>query len=107
MFDKIQDQPPSKTPQPNQPDMFVWLGDVAYVDSDEMLFRTMPLEYVQKRYDDTLGAKGYDKLKRVVGIWDDHDYGQNDAGKEMVDRDRNREIFLDFIKEPSDSDRRL
>ena len=59
----------------------------------------MDEEYVRKVYADSLKAKGYDKLKRVVGTWDDHDYGQNNAGKEMPDRDRNREIFLDFIGE--------
>lgn len=65
----------SKTLQPASPDLFVWLGDVAYIDSTEFLFRLMPLDYVNKRFADTLSAKGYNKLKRVVGIWDDHDYG--------------------------------
>lgn len=46
-------------------------------------------------------------MKRVIGVWDDHDYGSNDAGSEMTDKHRNRGLFLDFIGEPSDSERRL
>jgi alkaline phosphatase D len=43
----------------------------------------------------------------VIGVWDDHDYGLNDAGTEMPFKQRNRELWLDFINEPADSDRRL
>lgn len=67
----------------------------------------MPESFYLERINLTLNAKGYDKLKNVVGIWDDHDYGLNNAGKEFPDRDRNREHFLNFLGEPSDSDRRL
>jgi alkaline phosphatase D len=55
----------------------------------------------------TKTAPGYAYLKRVVGVWDDHDYGSNDAGRELVERDRNRKLFLDFLDEPVDTDRRL
>ena len=55
----------------------------------------------------TKQAEGYSDLKRIVGVWDDHDYGSNDAGRELLERERNREIFLDFLDEPVDSDRRL
>lgn len=37
---------------------------------------------------------------RVVGIWDDHDYGKNDAGQEFIAKQRNRKLYLDFIDEP-------
>jgi alkaline phosphatase D len=40
-------------------------------------------------------------------MWDDHDYGQNDAGKEMPLKKQNREIWLDWIGEPRNTERRL
>ena len=48
-----------------------------------------------------------DKKIPVIGIWDDHDYGVNDGSKTFVRKDLVRDIFLDFLGEPQDSDRRL
>ena len=31
-------------------DVFIWLGDVAYVDSADMKFNGMPAEYVKERF---------------------------------------------------------
>lgn len=47
------------------------------------------------------------KNTQVIGIWDDHDYGCNDADKTFSKKDIMRDIFLDFINERKDSDRRL
>ena len=44
---------------------------------------------------------------KIIGVWDDHDMGKNDGGSEFAFKDRNRDIFLDFIGEPKDSERRL
>ena len=44
---------------------------------------------------------------KIIGIWDDHDYGKNDAGKEFELKHETRELFLDYIEEPMDSIRRL
>ena len=79
--------------------LFIWLGDVAYLDEMTSLFaipftfKTMPLETVLHRLQRTKDAPGYKELEasgRIVGVWDDHDYGQNDAGKEMPLRKQNR-----------------
>lgn len=37
---------------------------------------------------------------KVIGVWDDHDYGINDGGKDFFLKNITRDIFLDFIKEP-------
>ena len=54
---------------------------------------------------------GYQRLLKqtgaVIGIWDDHDFGTNDGDKHFEHKDQNRELFLDFIDEPIDSERRL
>jgi alkaline phosphatase D len=36
----------------------------------------------------------------VIGIWDDHDYGVNNGGRESQIKNIAREIYLDFIEEP-------
>ena len=47
------------------------------------------------------------KTTPVIGVWDDHDYGCNNGDKTFPKKHAVREIFLDFIGEPADSDRRV
>lgn len=42
---------------------------------------------------------------QVIGTWDDHDYGLNDAGKEFSGKDATQRLLLDFLDEPEDSAR--
>ena len=52
------------------------------------------------------GAAGYPDLMkqtRIIGVWDDHDFGINDGGREFKLKDQNRDLWLDFIDEPKDS----
>lgn len=83
-------------------DLFVYLGDNIYGDTTDMTV-------LRSKYE-TLGAKPeFRKLRRevpVLAIWDDHDYGANDAGAEYPRKAESREIFLDFWRVPADSPRR-
>ncbi len=83
------------------PDLFVYLGDNIYGD-------TFDMAVLQSKYD-KLGAKPeFEALwnaTQVLATWDDHDYGQNDAGKWYLMKDESKAIFLDFWQVPSDSDR--
>jgi alkaline phosphatase D len=42
----------------------------------------------------------------VIGTWDDHDFGLNDAGKELEGKQTSQKLMLDFLDEPLDSPRR-
>lgn len=42
---------------------------------------------------------------QIIGTWDDHDYGLNDAGKEFGFKDVSQQLMLDFFDEPKDSPR--
>ena len=44
---------------------------------------------------------------KVIGVWDDHDYGANNAGYKLRTKNTQREIYLDFIGEPHNTQRRL
>jgi len=43
---------------------------------------------------------------KVNSIWDDHDYGKNDGGKEYLFKEQAQELFLDFWQAPLDDPRR-
>lgn len=84
------------------PDLFVFLGDNIYGDTKNM--DTLRAKYGR------LGAKpSFQNLKEhveIIATWDDHDYGQNDAGKHYEMKGQSKEIFLDFFGEAANSSRR-
>ena len=42
----------------------------------------------------------------IIATWDDHDYGDNDAGFEWEYKKEAQQLFLDFIDVPKDDERR-
>ncbi|XP_061338208.1 uncharacterized protein LOC133285070 isoform X2 [Gastrolobium bilobum] len=52
------------------------------------------------------GSCSNQSAPQVIGTWDDHDYGLNDAGKEFHGKITNQKLLLDFLDEPQDSPRR-
>ena len=87
----------------SHPDLFIFLGDNIYGDTQDM-------EVLRAKYA-LLGAqRGYRRLQAltpVVATWDDHDYGVNDAGGDYPMKAESKQVFLDFFGEPSNSERRL
>ena len=85
-----------------QPEVFIFLGDNVYGDTKK--------EAVLKEKYARLGNKpGFKQLKsnsRVIATWDDHDYGENDAGTEYSMKQASRKIMLDFWGEAENSPRR-
>ena len=83
-----------------KPEAWLWLGDVIYLPKQkgDGSIESLKNEYSlmmssSSRYKDFIG-----KLPiGVFGTWDDHDYGGNDRGKEMVNRSKRRDAFLDFL----------
>jgi alkaline phosphatase D len=85
-----------------KPDVFVLLGDNVYADTDD------PAE-LRAAYAKLAGQPGYQRLgqaTRILATWDDHDYGQDDAGAENPIREASKQIFLDFFGVPKGSPRR-
>ena len=75
------------------PDLWIWLGDNIYSDTEDM--RLMREQYqLQKSH------PGYQKLlseTHVIGIWDDHDYGVNDGGKEYPKKEESKTELFRFL----------
>jgi alkaline phosphatase D len=85
-----------------KPDVFVLLGDNIYGDTRDM-------EKLKAKWGVFEEKPGFRKLRqscRLLAIWDDHDYGENDAGIEYPKKAESQQIFLDFLGEPKDSIRR-
>lgn len=85
-----------------EPDLFVFLGDNIYGDTEDM-------DVLKKKYDQLLAKPGYIELKKnttVLATWDDHDYGVNDGGKEYPKKAESKELFLKVFDEPANSSRR-
>ncbi len=67
------------------------------------------METLRKKYAQQDAVAGYQQLRRhtrVLATWDDHDFGRNDAGAEYEQRAASQQVFLDFFREPEDSERR-
>jgi len=85
-----------------RPQLWVWLGDNIYGDTGDMAV-------LKEKWGLQKANPGYSKLRSaatVLGIWDDHDYGRNDAGFEYRQKRGSQKLFLDFLDEPDASARR-
>lgn len=84
-----------------KPNAFIYLGDNIYGDTRDM--KALELKYAQ------LGKKPeFQRLKAnttVLATWDDHDYGENDAGRYYPFKEASKAIFLNFWEEPKQSER--
>ena len=77
----------------NKPIAWIWGGDIIYSDTDDM-------ELMTQHYKQQLEQEGYGEIvknMKVLGTWDDHDYGLNDGGSEYVSKAESQQLFLDFI----------
>jgi alkaline phosphatase D len=82
----------------HNPDVFIWGGDNVYADTNDM-------DKMRADYQKVLDHPEYAQLNSnslVIGTWDDHDYGKNDAGKEWEMKDEAQQVLLDFLGIPKD-----
>lgn len=85
-----------------KPDLFLFVGDNIYADTEDM-------ELMKAKYAKLAAKPGYQKLKQtcpILATWDDHDYGVNDGGAWYPKREESAEIMLDFFEVPAGSPQR-
>jgi len=85
-----------------KPDAFVYLGDNIYGD-------TYSMDSLKAKYKRLGEKEEFQKLQaatEVLAVWDDHDYGQNDAGRHYPLKQESEAIFLDFWQVDSADNRR-
>jgi alkaline phosphatase D len=96
----------------SEPDAFVWLGDAVYADTRITFERRHYFghNFHRAAYDAVKRFPAYERLAkkaRILGTWDDHDYGMNNAGKYWAHKKEAKEMFLDFLDEGAETERRL
>ncbi|MBH25247.1 MAG: phosphodiesterase [Myxococcales bacterium] len=100
--------------QSEQPDLFIYGGDNVYGDirkkpDGTIEFLDGDMERLAETYQ-TLGASPEFQEFRanipILPIWDDHDYGKNDAGADFPFKKEAEALFLDFWEVPADDARR-
>ncbi|MCX6935950.1 MAG: alkaline phosphatase D family protein [Verrucomicrobia bacterium] len=93
-----------------KPQLWIWLGDNFYNDWAEG-------KYMKSNDDPEAFQKGYALLRqseamkslqridpKIMATWDDHDYGQNDAGKDYPRKEESRNAFVKFFGGPDRPD---
>jgi alkaline phosphatase D len=61
------------------------------------------MEVLSKKYAQQFDYPWYQRVREsvdVYGIWDDHDYGINDGGKEFSKKEESRDLLFDFLEVP-------
>jgi len=84
------------------PELFVFLGDNIYGDTRDM-------KILAQKYKKLAAKPGFQTLRKktpVIAIWDDHDFGENDAGREYPEKEGSKDLFFKFWDEAKDSPRR-
>jgi alkaline phosphatase D len=84
------------------PDLFIFLGDNIYGDSDDPAVLAAKYQTLYQQP----GIRRLLDTTDVVATWDDHDYGRNDAGQEYPAKEASRRAMLDFWGEPAGTERR-
>ncbi len=84
-----------------QPDVFIYLGDNIYGDTRDM-------QELRDKYQQLANKPVFQALRAQVPLlatWDDHDYGENDAGRHYPHKDSSKAIFMEFWQVPDTSAR--
>lgn len=83
----------------NNPDLWIWLGDNIYGDTHDTAV-------LRKKYIQQANNPNYVEFKKhvpIIGTWDDHDMGVNDANRYFEHRAFTKNLFWDLMEEPKDS----
>lgn len=85
-----------------KPELFIFLGDNIYADTRDAKIMAQKYEMLAKKPQ----FKKFCEQVPFLTIWDDHDYGEDDAGIEYPMKDESRKQFCDFWNIPKNSPRR-
>lgn len=84
------------------PTHFLWTGDAVYT-------KGRSLEKLSQAYHNLTSNEFYGNFSKgliVDGIWDDHDYGINDAGKYIDNAQERKDEYVKFLTGSRDNDLR-
>ena len=82
---------------------FIFLGDNVYGDQQSGELDKLIKAYKKQK---TKIPSWLTEDKKILAIWDDHDYGKNDGGGNYKNKEEAQTLFLDFWKIPKQDPRR-
>lgn len=97
----------------SQPDLWIWGGDNIYADwyvrpDGQKEKFTIDREWLAKRYASQRAQPDYADFREqvpILGTWDDHDYGRNNAGASFQLKEVTRDLALEFMEVPPEDPR--
>ncbi len=88
------------------PQWLLLLGDNIYADVVDGRLKPSTPERIAAAYQQLGEMPEFNRLRastNIMATWDDHDYGNNDAGAQWEHKDAAAEIFHNFFGTPADS----
>ena len=92
-----------------KPELLILLGDTIYADLEAGKLKPATPAKIVKAYGELAKLPDWQRLRKttpMLAMWDDHDYGHNDAGGEWEHKVAAQKAFHDFFETPADSPRR-
>lgn len=86
----------------DKPQAFLFMGDNVYADTTDPAEMSQSYEELTTHPDYAV----FSKLVPVLPIWDDHDYGLNDAGREYPMKELSAGLFFEAFNFPADHEAR-
>ncbi|UCD34718.1 MAG: alkaline phosphatase family protein [Nitrospiraceae bacterium] len=91
-----------------KPDLWLFLGDNIYGDTDGRTAWLVSKEQITGEWNRLADKPEFQKARETIPMmatWDNHDYGSHAGGAEFPVKERTKEAFLTFWGEPKDSPR--
>jgi alkaline phosphatase D len=98
-----------KTIARESPDAFVWTGDAVYPPVRGLAsIELLQTEYERMRHSPAIGYSEFLSQTQIpiFGTWDDHDYGGNDMGYEMPEKERRAKAYWKFLNQTAPNPKR-
>ncbi len=83
----------------NKPDAWIWLGDIIYADTRDM----KKLTNMYRALKMTPDHKKLAATAQILGVYDDHDYGENDACRYYPMKKESRDALFGYLEVPQNS----
>ncbi len=93
-----------------KPDLWLFLGDAVYADTDGKTAWLVTPEQLAGEWNRLADKPEFQRARTqlpMLATWDNHDYGSHAGGKDFPVKIESQKIFLDFFGEPTDSKRRI
>ena len=92
----------------HNPDLWLFLGDAIYADTDGSTAWQVTKEQLAGEWNRLADKPEFRRARTripMMAVWDNHDYGTHTGGSDFHLKEASKKVFLNFWKEPEDSSR--